>query len=115
LRYLKAVVENKKRIWAQDMIEFLLAAKAAAESSGPSLDNDALREFHRRCDDIQAERDLRMVKAKAKISGCFRAVDGGAVFAALKSYTSTLRKNHRNIFDGIRVAFNGSPVLCYVG
>jgi transposase/regulator of replication initiation timing len=56
-------------------------------------------------DNNQAERDLRMIKAKMKISGCFRAEDGGKVFAALKSYTSTLRKNGRNIFQGIRDAF----------
>jgi len=63
-------------------------------------------------DNNQAERDLRMIKAKTKISGCFRADDGGEVFAALKSYTSTLRKNGCNIFDGIRAAFAGEPVLC---
>ena len=63
-------------------------------------------------DNNQAERDLRMIKAKAKISGCFRADNGGVVFAALKSYTSTLRKNGRNIFHGIRAAFDGSPVFC---
>jgi len=63
-------------------------------------------------DNNQAERDLRMIKAKTKISGCFRASDGGEVFAMLKSYTSTLRKNGRNIFDGIRSAFDGQPVLC---
>jgi len=63
-------------------------------------------------DNNQAERDLRMIKAKTKISGCFRAYDGGEIFAALKSYTSTLRKNGYNIFDGIRAAFLGAPVLC---
>lgn len=63
-------------------------------------------------DNNQAERDLRMIKAKTKISGCFRADDGGEIFAALKSYTSTLRKNGFNIFDGIRAAFRGAPVLC---
>ena len=63
-------------------------------------------------DNNQAERDLRMIKAKAKISGCFRADDGGDVFAMLKSYTSTLRKNGHNVFDGIRSAWSGSPVFC---
>lgn len=63
-------------------------------------------------DNNQAERDLRMIKAKTKISGCFRGEHGGAVFAALKSYTSTLRKNGRNIFGGIKAAFDFKPVLC---
>ena len=63
-------------------------------------------------DNNQAERDLRMIKAKTKISGCFRAVDGGDVFALLKSYISTLRKNRRNVFDGIKAAFAGVPILC---
>jgi transposase len=62
-------------------------------------------------DNNQAERDLRMIKAKVKISGCFRAHDGGEVFAAIKSYTSTLRKNRLNIFLGIKLAFAGVPLL----
>jgi len=62
-------------------------------------------------DNNQAERDLRMIKAKTKISGCFRSSDGGSVFAVLKSYTSTLRKNGFNIFDGIRSAWSANPVL----
>jgi len=64
-------------------------------------------------DNNQAERDLRMIKAKTKISGCFRAVDGGEIFATLKSYISTLRKNKLNILEGIRMAFQGNPVLCW--
>mgnify|MGYP000957601083 FL=1 len=52
-----------------------------------------------------------MIKAKTKISGCFRAADGGDVFATLKSYTSTLHKHGMNIFNGIRDAFSNNPVL----
>jgi len=63
-------------------------------------------------DNNQAERDLRMIKAKTKISGCFRAQDGGQVFALQKSYTATLRKNNLNIFSGIKAAFELKPVLC---
>jgi transposase len=62
-------------------------------------------------DNNQAERDLRMIKAKTKISGCFRSADGDGVFAALKSYTSTLRKNGRNIFHALISAWNATPVL----
>jgi transposase len=52
-----------------------------------------------------------MIKAKTKISGCFRSNDGDSVFAVLKSYTSTLRKNARNIFDAITNAWSAKPVL----
>ena len=62
-------------------------------------------------DNNQAERDLRMIKAKTKISGCFRSADGDSVFAALKSYTSTLRKNTLNIFDALVTAWLHNPVL----
>jgi len=62
-------------------------------------------------DNNQAERDLRMTKAKTKISGCFRSPDGGSVFAVLKSYTASLRKNGLNIFDGIISAWNDKPNL----
>ena len=68
-------------------------------ASCPSVDNN------------QAERDLRIVKAKSKISGCFRARDGGQVFASIKSYTATLRKNKLNIFQGIKLAFQRIPIL----
>ena len=63
-------------------------------------------------DNNQAERDLRMIKTKTKVSGCFRAEDGGEVFAALKSYTATLRKNGHNIFEGIKNAFLREPIFC---
>jgi len=61
-------------------------------------------------DNNQAERDLRMIKAKQKISGTFRAPDGGTIFATLKSYTATLRKQNLNIFNALRNAFIAQPV-----
>ena len=62
-------------------------------------------------DNNLAERDLRMIKAKIKISGCFRSDNGGEIFANIKSYTSTLRKNKKNLFQGISLAFSNNPVL----
>ena len=62
-------------------------------------------------DNNQAERDLRMIKAKTKISGCFRSTDGDGIFATLKSYTSSLRKNGLNIFDALVSAWDAMPVL----
>jgi len=69
-----------------------------------------LSDFQVPFDNNLAERDLRMIKSKTKVSGCFRGKDGGSVFANIKSFTSTLRKNSRNIFDGLKAAFLGAAL-----
>lgn len=62
-------------------------------------------------DNNAAERDVRMIKVKQKVSGCFRTFEGAERFARIRGYISTARKNSENIFEAIRTAFLGSPFI----
>ena len=48
-----------------------------------------------------SERDIRMMKVKQKISGCFRSLDGAKYFARIRSYIVTARKQNVNAFDAL--------------
>jgi transposase len=62
----------------------------------------------------QGEQDIRMVKLKQKISGCFRTSKGGKVFCRIRSYLSTARKQSWNIWDALSEAIKGCPRLLEV-
>ena len=62
-------------------------------------------------DNNQAERDLRMIKVKQKVSGCFRQPEYAQIFARIRSYITTLKKNNQNILTNIQKAFDNKPFL----
>lgn len=56
----------------------------------------------------QAERDLRMMKCKQKISGGFRSFDFAVSFANIRSFLSTASKRGLNLLEVITDALQGN-------
>ena len=69
------------------------------------------RDFRVPFDNNQAERDLRNIKTKIKVSGCFRTKTGCDDYLRIMSYLSTGRKHNVNPFQALSAALDGSPVI----
>lgn len=94
-------MEKKRRGKALSLVDRLKANKGAVCLF--------VKNFLVPFDNNQAERDLRMIKAKTKVSGCFRTEKGAQEYLDIMSYVSTAKKLGSNAYEAIKNAIIGKP------
>jgi transposase len=112
------ILENGKREWELDRVRAKtgtrgrkIKSKAANLGERFMIHKESILRFL--CDgripfdNNQAERDIRMVKVKQKISGSFRTQSGAKIFVRLRSVISTLLKQDRPILASLTQALRG--------
>ena len=68
-----------------------------------------LYDFNVPYDNNLAERDIRMIKVRQKISGCFRTNEGAVNFGKIRGYLSTMQKQGHNMLDVLTTVVQGQP------
>jgi len=58
-----------------------------------------------------AERDLRMLKVKEKISGCFASFKGAQMFNRIRGFISTMKKNNRPVLEELGNVLKGEAYM----
>lgn len=59
----------------------------------------------------QAERDVRMLKSKTKVSGHFNMLEGAQDFLNIRSVLQSCTKQKKNIFHSIKRLFDGEKIF----
>ena len=62
-------------------------------------------------DNNQAERDLRMIKVKTKVFGCFRTEEGARDYLKIMSYVGTAHKQGYNAYEAIKKAISCFSII----
>lgn len=60
-------------------------------------------------DNNAAEREIRMIKLRQKVSGCLRTLVGAQQFCAIRSYLATAVKHGLRFIDALTMLTNGQP------
>ena len=99
-------------------LEQRLNKNSSNSSKPPSSDGlykqDVLRFLHDPAvpfTNNDAERDLRMMKCKQKISGGFRSTQGAEQFARIRGFISTVQKQGFNVLNSIQSVFSGTMLI----
>lgn len=67
-----------------------------------------IKNFEVPFDNNSAERSLRMIKSKTKVSGGFRTEEGAKIFAKIRSFISTCKLSTENIIEELIKIFEGN-------
>jgi transposase len=62
-------------------------------------------------DNNAAEREIRMIKIRQKVSGCLRTLTGAEQFCAIRSYLATTAKHGLGLLDALTKLTNQTPWL----
>jgi transposase len=70
-----------------------------------------LNDFNAPFSNNVSEQAIRYYKGKGKAVGCFRSMEGAQIYARIASLIVTLRKQNRNVFEGMRAIFSGGVAI----